>query len=63
MELQLDRQVERDPQESTSLDNVERLLLDCRTLLEMSEPATAADHGGDGGADHGAQDDTFAAAA
>ena len=39
LELQLDRQVERDPQEISSLDNVERLLLDCRTLLEMAEPA------------------------
>ncbi|WP_254927839.1 hypothetical protein [Cyanobium sp. T1B-Tous] len=63
MELQVDRQVERDPQESTSLDNVERLLLDCRTLLEMSEQATGGIHSGDGGADHGAEDDTFATAA
>ncbi len=39
LELQLDRQVERDPQEISSLDNVERLLLDCRTLLDMAEPA------------------------
>jgi hypothetical protein len=38
LELQLDRQVERDPQEISSLDNVERLLLDCRALLEMAEP-------------------------
>lgn len=44
-ELQLDRQLEQDPQEISSLDNVERLLLDCRALLDMaevSEGATAA---------------------
>ncbi len=35
LELQLDRPVERDPQEISSLDNVERLLTDCRHLLEM----------------------------
>lgn len=68
MELQVDRQVARDPQESISLDNVERLLLDCRTLLDMSEhdmseQATAGDQAGDGGVDHGVQDDTMATAA
>ena len=36
-ELQLDRQGERDPQEITSLDNVERLLVDCRALLELTD--------------------------
>ena len=36
-ERQLDRQGERDPQEITSLDNVERLLVDCRALLELSD--------------------------
>ncbi len=35
LELQLDRSAERDPQEISSLDNVERLLTDCRHLLEM----------------------------
>ena len=35
LELQLDRPAERDPQEISSLDNVERLLTDCRHLLEM----------------------------
>ena len=35
LELQLDRSAERDPQEISSLDNVERLLTDCRYLLEM----------------------------
>lgn len=63
MELQLDRQVERDPQENTSLDNVERLLLDCRSLLEMSERATGGDHAGDGDVTVSAQDDTLATAA
>lgn len=36
-ELQLDRQGEHDPQEITSLDNVERLLVDCRALLELTD--------------------------
>ena len=36
-ELQLDRQGERDPKEITSLDNVERLLVDCRALLELTD--------------------------
>ena len=36
-ELQLDRQGECDPQEITSLDNVERLLVDCRALLELTD--------------------------
>lgn len=39
LELQLDRQLEQDPQETSSLDNVERLLLDCRALLDMAEAA------------------------
>lgn len=42
IDLQLDRQSERDPRETTSLDNVERLLLDCRTLLEISDHQNAA---------------------
>lgn len=33
MELQLDRQQGADPQEFARLDNVERLLADCRELL------------------------------
>ena len=41
LELQLDRTTERDPQEISSLDNVERLLTDCRHLLEL-EPAPMA---------------------
>jgi uncharacterized membrane protein YccC len=36
-ELQLDRHGERDPKEITSLDNVERLLVDCRALLELTD--------------------------
>ena len=36
-ELQLDRRGESDPQEITSLDNVERLLVDCRALLELTD--------------------------
>jgi uncharacterized membrane protein YccC len=63
MELQLDRQVERDPQEITSLDNVERLLLDCRALLDMSEHLTGSDAGLDDGADQADQDDAFVRAA
>lgn len=35
VELQLTRQVEQDPQEINSLDTVERLLQDCRALLEI----------------------------
>ena len=41
LELQLDRLAERDPQEISSLDNVERLLTDCRHLLEM-DPAPSS---------------------
>jgi hypothetical protein len=41
LELQLDRTTERDPQEISSLDNVERLLTDCRHLLEL-DPAPMA---------------------
>jgi hypothetical protein len=41
VELQLDRSAERDPQEISSLDNVERLLTDCRHLLEMAPAPTA----------------------
>lgn len=35
MELQLDRRDDPDPTELTSLDNVERLLDDCRQLLDL----------------------------
>ena len=35
LELQLDRPAEREPQAISSLDNGERLLTDCRHLLEM----------------------------
>jgi len=37
LELQLDRRLDSDPQEIASLANVERLVLDCRALLEMQE--------------------------
>lgn len=40
LEQQLTTPVQEDPEELASLDNVERLLRDCRDLLE-SEPATA----------------------
>lgn len=36
MELQLDRHSDPEPGEVTSLDNVERLLDDCRQLLALS---------------------------
>ena len=36
MELQLDRRSDPDPSEVSSLDNVERLLDDCRQLLDLS---------------------------
>lgn len=55
----LDRQVEEDPQEITSLDNVERLLLDCRALLEMAEPQPTQGAAGD----DAAIDNLFATAA
>ena len=50
LELQLDRRLDSDPQEIASLANVERLVLDCRALLEMQE-------------DPGEQSATLAAAA
>ncbi|MCS5706357.1 hypothetical protein NZK27_09130 [Synechococcus sp. FGCU-3] len=45
-ELLLDRRSDPDPSEVSSLDNVERLLEDCRQLLELSpttedQPTTA----------------------
>ena len=36
MELLLERRSDPDPSEVSSLDNVERLLEDCRQLLELS---------------------------
>lgn len=45
MELQLDRRDDADPTELTSLDNVERLLDDCRQLLELT-PVESAPHPG-----------------
>ncbi|MEX0588075.1 MAG: hypothetical protein WD136_02365 [Cyanobium sp.] len=59
MDLQLDRQVEQDPQEITSLDNVERLLLDCRALLDMAE----LEPGGAAAQQDAAFEDVFASAA
>lgn len=47
LELQRHGEQESDPQESSCLDNVERLLSDCRELLAMetSVPAVAAEAG------------------
>ena len=42
MELQLDSSGQSDPQEITSLNNVERLLSDCRNLLDIA-PAPLAE--------------------
>ena len=42
LELQLERRSAHDPEEITSLNNVERLLTDCRTLLELT-PSPLAD--------------------
>ncbi len=63
MELQLDRQVEQDPQEITSLDNVERLLLDCRALLDMPEQLTGSDALLEDGDDPATPYDAFVTAA
>jgi len=41
VELQASSQARPDPQELASLDNVERLLQDCRHLLEMGDTAEA----------------------
>jgi hypothetical protein len=41
MELQASNQARPDPQELASLDNVERLLQDCRHLLEIGAPSEA----------------------
>lgn len=43
LELQLERQRTADPQELSSLDNVERLLSDCRELLTLSPPPPTDD--------------------
>lgn len=40
MELVLDRREDPDPSEVSSLDNVERLLEDCRQLLDLSPAET-----------------------
>jgi hypothetical protein len=50
LELQLTRRVDQDPEEIASLANVERLVLDCRALLEMPD-------------NPGEETETFAAAA
>jgi len=42
LEMQLDRRSAQDPEELSSLSNVERLLTDCRTLLELT-PSPLAD--------------------
>ena len=44
-ELKLDRQGECDPKEISSLDNVERLLVDCRALLELTDQNELTDQG------------------
>ena len=41
LELQGSRQSQPEPEELASLDNVERLLQDCRHLLEMDVPDDA----------------------
>ncbi|AFY29427.1 hypothetical protein [Cyanobium gracile] len=41
VELQASNQARPDPQELASLDNVERLLQDCRHLLEIGVPSEA----------------------
>ncbi len=43
MELLLDRRADPDPSEVTSLDNVERLLEDCRQLLDLSPVEAGSD--------------------
>ncbi|MEB3326125.1 MAG: hypothetical protein VKI39_00285 [Synechococcus sp.] len=43
VELQLDRRQDQDPKEIASLANVERLVLDCRALLEVSEESDGAE--------------------
>ena len=43
MELQLDRRSDPDPSEVSSLDNVERLLEDCRQLLDLSPAEAVSD--------------------
>lgn len=42
MELLLDRRADLDQRELSSLDNVERLLDDCRQLLDLNSAAPAA---------------------
>ena len=41
LELQLNNQHRPDPQEISRLENVDRLLLDCRALLELDSEAAA----------------------
>jgi len=43
MELQLDRRDDPDPTELMSLDNVERLLDDCRQLLDLGAVESSAE--------------------
>lgn len=43
MDLQIARRDESDPDELASLDNVERLLRDCRDLLDGAEGSASAD--------------------
>lgn len=62
LELQLDHQLTRDPQEISSLDNVERLLLDCRALLDMAD-SVEANAGPAPGAQPKPEDVSFATAA
>lgn len=44
LELQADQRAQPEAEELATLDSVERLLLDCRTLLEDSEAPVSALH-------------------
>ena len=57
MELLVDRRDDPDPSEVSSLDNVERLLEDCRQLLDLSPTDPASDQS------EVAEDENWAAAA
>lgn len=57
MELVLDRREDPDPSEVSSLDNVERLLEDCRQLLDLSPTDPVSEQSED------AEDENWAAAA
>lgn len=57
MELVLDRREDPDPSEVSSLDNVERLLEDCRQLLDLSPTDLVSEQSED------VQDENWAAAA